>query len=70
MNDWQSIYKDIEDRLAPQLDLDAWERILMHGREPRIERWCRGGKVGKRGFIPIFFEATHQLILSPQSIFI
>ena len=25
-----------------------------------LERWCRGGKVGQRGFIPIFFEATHQ----------
>ena len=30
MNDWLSIYKDIEDRLAPQLDLDAWERTTYY----------------------------------------
>ena len=30
MTDWQSIYQDIEDRLAPQLDLDAWERTAYY----------------------------------------
>lgn len=30
MNDWKSIYQDIEDRLAPQLDLDAWERTTYY----------------------------------------
>lgn len=39
MNDWQSIYKDIEDRLAPQLDLDAWERTMYYHllRHTRLE---------------------------------
>ena len=30
MNDLPSIYKDIEDRLAPQLKLDAWERTTYY----------------------------------------
>ena len=39
MNDWNSIYKDIEDRLAPQLDLDAWERTAYYHllRHTRLE---------------------------------
>jgi len=39
MNDWLSIYKDIEDRLAPQLDLDAWERTTYYHllRHTRLE---------------------------------
>ena len=39
MSDWQSIYKDIEDRLAPQLDLDAWERTAYYHllRHTRLE---------------------------------
>ncbi len=39
MNDWQSIYKDIEDRLAPQLDLDTWERTTYYHllRHTRLE---------------------------------
>lgn len=30
MDDWKSIYQDIEDRLAPQLDLDSWERTAYY----------------------------------------
>ncbi len=39
MNDWNAIYKDIEDRLAPQLDLDAWERTAYYHllRHTRLE---------------------------------
>ena len=39
MNDWKSIYQDIEDRLAPQLDLDAWERTTYYHllRHTRLE---------------------------------
>lgn len=39
MNDWQSIYKDIEDRLASQLDLDTWERTTYYHllRHTRLE---------------------------------
>lgn len=39
MNDWRSIYQDIEDRLAPQLDLDAWERTTYYHllRHTRLE---------------------------------
>jgi 5-methylcytosine-specific restriction endonuclease McrA len=39
VSDWQSIYKDIEDRLAPQLRLDAWERTAYYHllRHTRLE---------------------------------
>ena len=39
MNDWQSIYKDVEDRLASQLDLDTWERTTYYHllRHTRLE---------------------------------
>lgn len=39
MSDWQAIYKDIEDRLAPQLGLDAWERTAYYHllRHTRLE---------------------------------
>ena len=39
MDDWKLIYQDIEDRLAPQLDLDAWERTTYYHllRHTRLE---------------------------------
>jgi hypothetical protein len=39
MDDWKSIYQDIEDRLAPQLDLNAWERTAYYHmlRHTRLE---------------------------------
>jgi hypothetical protein len=39
MTDWRSIYQEIEDLLAPQLGLDAWERTLYYHllRHTRLE---------------------------------
>lgn len=39
MDDWKSIYQDIEDRLAPQFNLDAWERTIYYHllRHTRLE---------------------------------
>jgi HNH endonuclease len=39
MNNWNLIYKEIEDRLAPQLGLDAWERTTYYHllRHTRLE---------------------------------
>jgi 5-methylcytosine-specific restriction endonuclease McrA len=39
MSDWKLIYQDIEDLLAPQLDLDTWERTMYYHllRHTRLE---------------------------------
>jgi len=39
MSDWQAVYKDIEDRLAPQLKFDVWERVVYYHllRHTRLE---------------------------------
>lgn len=39
MIDWDRVYRDVEDRLAPQLELDAWERTVYYHllRHTRLE---------------------------------